>query len=131
MRPLRASSTKTLAKLANRAAKRYRSTQGVVDLTDPHRQKKLLALTDVSDVWGVGPRLVKQLRDMGIQTALDLAQSDPAQIHSQFSVVLARTVRELNGEPCIEFETAQPEQTGPTDYWTIYGAMGSSTRRRA
>ncbi|MEP4548460.1 MAG: DUF4113 domain-containing protein [Saccharospirillum sp.] len=104
------SSTKTLAKLANRAAKKYRGAHGVVDLTDPQRQKKLLALTDVSDVWGVGPRLVKRLRAMGIQTALDLAQSDPAQIHSQFSVVLARTVRELNGESCIELETAQPEQ---------------------
>ena len=105
-----ASSTKTLAKLANRAAKKYRGAQGVVDLTDPQRQKKLLALTDVSDVWGVGPRLVKRLREMGIQTALDLTQSDPNQIHSQFSVVLARTVRELNGESCIELETAQPEQ---------------------
>ncbi|WP_394169157.1 DUF4113 domain-containing protein [Saccharospirillum alexandrii] len=105
-----ASSTKTLAKLANRAAKRYRGTRGVVDLTDPQRQKKLLALTDVSDVWGVGPRLVKRLREMGVHTALDLAQSDPNQIHSQFSVVLARTVRELNGESCIELETAQPEQ---------------------
>jgi DNA polymerase V len=105
-----ASSTKTLAKLANRAAKKYRGARGVIDLTNPQRQQKLLALTDVSDVWGVGPRLVKRLRDMGIQTALDLAQCDPEHIRSQFSVVLARTVRELNGESCIELETAQVEQ---------------------
>ena len=96
--------TKTLAKLANHAAKKYPATQGVVDLTDRNRQRKLLALTPVEDIWGVGRRLSVRLQAMGIHTALDLADTSAKSIRQQFSVVLERTVRELNGESCIALE---------------------------
>ena len=100
--------TKTLAKLANHAAKKYPATQGVVDLTNPDRQRRLLALVPVDDVWGVGKRLSKRLNALGITTALDLANVSPRAIRDQFSVVLERTVRELNGESCIELEEIPP-----------------------
>ncbi|MFW8629999.1 translesion error-prone DNA polymerase V subunit UmuC [Vibrio natriegens] len=100
--------TKTLAKLANHAAKKYPATQGVVDLTNPDRQRRLLALVPVDDVWGVGRRLSKRLNALGITTALDLANASPRDIRDQFSVVLERTVRELNGESCIELEEIPP-----------------------
>ncbi|EGR0519017.1 translesion error-prone DNA polymerase V subunit UmuC [Vibrio cholerae] len=100
--------TKTLAKLANHAAKKYPATQGVVDLTNPDRQRRLLALVPVDDVWGVGKRLSKRLNTLGITTALDLANASPRAIRDQFSVVLERTVRELNGESCIELEEIPP-----------------------
>ena len=47
-------STKTLAKLANNGAKKYQGTGGVVVLTDGERQRKLMAITPVDKVWGVG-----------------------------------------------------------------------------
>ncbi len=100
--------TKTLAKLANHAAKKYPATQGVVDLTNPDRQRRLLALVPVDYVWGVGRRLSKRLNALGITTALDLANASPRAIRDQFSVVLERTVRELNGESCIELEEIPP-----------------------
>ncbi len=100
--------TKTLAKLANHAAKKYPATQGVVDLTNPDRQRRLLALVPVDDVWGVGRRLSTRLNELGITTALDLANASPRAIRDQFSVVLERTVRELNGESCIELEEIPP-----------------------
>ncbi|WP_428838690.1 translesion error-prone DNA polymerase V subunit UmuC [Marinomonas fungiae] len=100
--------TKTLAKLANHAAKKYPATQGVVDLTNPDRQRRLLALVPADDVWGVGRRLSKRLNALGITTALDLANASPRAIRDQFSVVLERTVRELNGESCIELEEIPP-----------------------
>ncbi|MBF8041183.1 DNA polymerase V subunit UmuC, partial [Klebsiella pneumoniae] len=50
--------TKTLAKLANHAAKQWpRQTGGVVDLSCPQRQRKLMALLPVSEVWGIGRRI--------------------------------------------------------------------------
>ncbi len=94
------STTKTLAKLANYAAKHYKATGGVVDLTSPERQKKLMAITPVEEVWGVGRRIGKRLITQGIDTAEKLADSDPKWIRRQFSVVLERTVRELRGEAC-------------------------------
>jgi DNA polymerase V len=100
--------TKTLAKLANHAAKQYPATRGVVDLTDPARQRKLLSLMPVSEVWGVGRKLSGRLNAMGITTALELAEQNPKDIRQKFSVVLERTVRELNGESCLALEDITP-----------------------
>ncbi|WP_425411348.1 DUF4113 domain-containing protein [Marinospirillum minutulum] len=63
-----------------------------------------MAITPVEEVWGVGRQLTKRLNAMGITTALDLAQTDPQQIRNQFSIVLERTVHELNGIACLELE---------------------------
>jgi DNA polymerase V len=100
--------TKTLAKLANHAAKQYRATGGVVDLTSPARQHKLLALMPVNEVWGIGRKITQRLDTMGIRTALALSQTDPKLIRRHFSVVVERTVLELNGESCLDLEEAPP-----------------------
>lgn len=100
--------TKTLAKLANHAAKKWRGTGGVVDLSNIDRQRRLMALTSVEDVWGVGRRISKKLNSMGINTALDLAESSLWIIRKHFNVVLERTVRELRGEQCLELEEFSP-----------------------
>ena len=96
--------TKTLAKLANYGAKKFPGTGGVVDLRDPERQRKLMAMTPVGEVWGVGRRTTKALNALGIETALELRDSDIQDIRRRFSVVLARTVTELRGISCIELE---------------------------
>ncbi|MEI9535355.1 translesion error-prone DNA polymerase V subunit UmuC [Moellerella wisconsensis] len=96
--------TKTLAKLANHAAKSWSKTGGVVDLSQKTRQRKLMALLPVGDVWGVGRRIAAKLKVMGIHTILDLADADIAMIRKTFGVVVERTVRELNGDACIELE---------------------------
>ena len=100
--------TKTLAKLANHAAKTWPKTGGVVDLTDKVRQRKSLALLPVDEVWGIGGKLTKRLQQLGINTALQLADADPEYIRQQFSVVVERIVRELNGESCIALEEMAP-----------------------
>ncbi|EHC70278.1 Error-prone repair protein UmuC [Salmonella enterica subsp. enterica serovar Minnesota str. A4-603] len=101
--------TKTLAKLANHAAKKWqRQTGGVVDLSNIDRQRRLLALIPVEDVWGVGRRISKKLNALGIKTALDLSEQSTWIIRKHFNVVLERTVRELRGEPCLELEEFAP-----------------------
>lgn len=101
--------TKTLAKLANHAAKQWqRQTGGVVDLSNLDRQRKLMAALPVDEVWGVGRRISKKLETMGIKTVLQLADTDIRFIRKHFNVVLERTVRELNGEPCLELEEFAP-----------------------
>ena len=101
--------TKTLAKLANHAAKQWqRQTGGVVDLSNLERQRKLMALLPVDEVWGVGRRISKKLEAMGIKTVLQLADTDIRFIRKQFNVVLERTVRELRGETCLGLEEFAP-----------------------
>ena len=101
--------TKTLAKLANHAAKKWkRQTGGVVDLSNVDRQRKLMAALPVDETWGVGRRITKKLEAMGIKTVLNLADTDIRFIRKHFNVVLERTVRELRGEQCLELEEFAP-----------------------
>jgi len=95
--------TMTLAKLANYATKKWTQLEGVLDLSSMARQRKLLAKTPVEEVWGVGRRISKKLQVMGIDSALQLADSAPSFIRKNFNVVLERTARELRGEPCLSF----------------------------
>ena len=96
--------TKTLAKAASYGAKKYTATQGVVDLSKQERQRKLMSIMPVEEIWGVGNRLKAHLNRMGITTALDLADTDTKLIRKRFSIVLERTVMELKGYPCIGLE---------------------------
>lgn len=100
--------TKTLAKLANHAAKKWTKTGGVLDLSNVDRQRRLMELVKVEDVWGVGRRISKKLNTMGVITAKDLSEQSTYIIRKHFNVVLERTVRELRGEPCLELEEFAP-----------------------
>ncbi|ELY4078739.1 Y-family DNA polymerase [Cronobacter sakazakii] len=102
--------TKTLAKSAQWVSKEWPQFRGVLALTPGNRRRteKLLSLQPVEELWGVGPRIAKKLKQLGITTALDLARTNPTFIRKNFTVVLERTVRELNGESCISLEEAPP-----------------------
>ena len=108
--------TKTLAKLANYIAKTAERKPGsypdelaqVCNLTTLPAQDldDVLAATLVEEVWGVGRKIGTQLHEGGIHTVLDLIRMDPATIRRRWSVVLERTVRELQGMQCIDLDDA-------------------------
>lgn len=108
--------TKTLAKLANHVAKTAERKPGsypqhlaqicnLAALSETDRDEVMRA-TEVGEVWGVGPRIGAQLRAAGIQTVYDLTRLDPATVRRGWSVVLERTIRELQGSPCIGLDDA-------------------------
>ena len=106
--------TKTLAKSAQWASKEWKQFRGVLALIrgNPQRTRKLLSLQPVEEIWGVGNLIARKLNMLGIKTALDLALTNPTFIRKNFSVVLERTVRELNGESCLSLEEALLRQRG-------------------
>lgn len=99
--------TKTLAKLANKVAKKG---VGVVDLGDHSERQHVLASFPIEDVWGVGPRWGAKLRAIGITTAGQLVEAPPALILHRFGVVLARTQRELQGHSCQVLQEVEPDR---------------------
>ena len=105
--------TKTLAKLANRIAKKDLSTGGVHRLpTLEEKRIETLAKVPVEDVWGIGRRWAKRLHELGIKTALDLSRVPPLEIRRGFNVVAMRTALELRGTPCQEVEEVEtPRKT--------------------
>jgi DNA polymerase V len=112
--------TKTLAKLANHVAKSADRKPGsypaalarVCNLAQLDRTafEAVLDSTDVGEVWGVGRRIAEQLRALQVNTVLDLSRLDAATVRRRWSVVLERTVRELQGQPCIALETIAPNK---------------------
>ena len=50
------------------------------------------------------------MAEVGVITARDLAQMDPVLVRRKWSVVLERTVRELNGQSCIALEDIPTEK---------------------
>ena len=104
-------STKTLAKLANHAAKKdLAGLDGVCDfgVLSPSALDELFEQIPVSEVWGVGRRLDERLAEMRISTVRQLRDASPSWIRERFSVVLERTVRELRGVPCLDLEDIAP-----------------------
>lgn len=103
--------TKTLAKLANRVAKKSTKLSGVCVLDTPARREWALKRATTRDVWGIGARISERLAAMGIHTAHQLATYDPKALRKQFSVCVERTARELNGESCMPLDAApEPKQ---------------------
>jgi DNA polymerase V len=102
--------TKTLAKLANHIAKKSPEFEGVVDVTAfPEKDlATLLSRVDVGEVWGVGHRIAAKLEGLGIRTVEDLRRASPKMIRLHFSVVLERTVAELQGVSCLALEDVAP-----------------------
>ncbi|MBE2165403.1 Y-family DNA polymerase [Acinetobacter oleivorans] len=104
--------SKTEAKISNHIAKKNQSFNGVCDLVnmDPCNKEYYFAQIDVSEVWGVGRKHAKKLQSMGINTVLDLACSEPREMQRRFSIVMARTINELQGISCLEIEDTPPSK---------------------
>jgi len=112
--------TKTLAKLANHIAKTAERKPGsypaelaqICNLAAMSHQAReaLLAATPVQEVWGVGRAFGVQLKAGGIHTVLDLARMDLPTVRQRWSLVLERTVRELQGQPCVNWQDEAPDK---------------------
>lgn len=105
---------RTLAKLANRAAKKLPVFGGVCvwPATRAAWRQQLMQRLPVSEVWGIASRLERRLAGYGITTVWDLATADPVQIRKRFNVVLMRTALELRGVVAIG---ADEDRTGKKD----------------
>jgi len=93
--------TKTLAKLANRLAKKSPDLGGVLYLDSAQRRHWALGQVAVGDVWGIGRQYAHKLTAAGIESAADLSRVSEAWARKLLGgVVGARLVRELQGYPC-------------------------------
>ena len=81
-----------------------------MDLSDPMRREKLMKIVPVGEVWGIGSRTSAKLNQLDIHSVWDLASQPSERIQAQFNIVVARTVLELSGIPCLELEEITPNK---------------------
>jgi DNA polymerase V len=104
--------TKTLAKMANRYAKKapgcrlQAARPGIFVASGDVEVSEMLLHTKVEDIWGVGPQHAVRLQQNGFATAADFIKAPEDWVRSEMSVVGLRTLQELKGIPCIKWEAA-------------------------
>ena len=101
--------TKTLAKLANRWAKKIsrvlRVELGSGQLED------MLERTPVGGIWGIGRKLSAKLEKHGISRASQLRDMDEKKAHKYLNILGRRTILELRGIQCLEEEAPAARKT--------------------
>ena len=102
--------SKTLAKLANHCAKKRPVFKNVCNFNAMSHDAldQLLSEISVSEIWGVGRKLAPKLESLGFKSVYDLKYANQKIMRREFSVVMEKTIRELNGDVCIELEEAPP-----------------------
>ncbi len=100
--------TKTLAKMANRYAKKKCRDTGVFWAANDQLIHEMLAATPVGDIWGIGSQYAAFLKRNGFETAEQFATAPEDWVRGNMSVVGLRLLHELRGMPSIqpEFEPA-------------------------
>ena len=96
--------TRTLAKVANKYAKKFKGYNGCSVIDTEEKRLKALAGFEVGDVWGVGRQYAKKLESFGIRTALDLAEAPRKWVRGMMTVQGERLWCELNGEPAVDID---------------------------
>lgn len=103
--------SKTLAKVANKFAKKYKNYNSVCIIDSDEKREKALKLTKIGDVWGIGRQYAKKLEYYSVNTAWDFTQRSKSWVRQQMGVVGERTWLELRGIPCIETESPRAKKT--------------------
>ena len=104
--------TKTLAKLANRLAKKVPEFNGVLNLDMVGDIDETLAQVPCEDIWGIGKRLALRLAAGGLRTARDLKHAEPAWVRKTLGVVGERILRELQGVSCLDLDEVPAQKKG-------------------
>jgi DNA polymerase V len=104
--------TRTLAKLANRIAKKQHRETGVFLMDTPAKIEQALKDTEIDDVWGIGPRYAIKLMKENVYTAFDFIQLPEDFVLKLMTIQGRRTYRELKGERCIPMEYVKPDKEG-------------------
>lgn len=133
------SATKTLAKMANRFAKKERRQEGVHIAGDEISIAEILRYTKVKDIWGIGGQYSKLLERNGIKTAFEFSELDDRWVEKHMTVTGLRTLNELRGLACVPLELVAPIKKGmcssksfgssQTSYVAVQEALANYTAR--
>lgn len=103
--------TKSLAKVANKIAKKYSDrTKSSYVIDSEEKRIKALEWTNIEDVWGIGRKHAKRLKALQINNALQFTQLDDNWVRREMSVVGLRLKHDLMGISSIDFEEVKSKQ---------------------
>ena len=103
--------TKTLAKAANRIAKKFpERTNGIHIIDTDEKRIKALKWLAIEDVWGIGRKHAKRLQAVQVFNAYQFTQLSDEWVRKQMAVVGLRLKHELEGKPALDLETPKSKK---------------------
>ncbi|HZH69115.1 MAG TPA: Y-family DNA polymerase [Flavobacteriaceae bacterium] len=102
--------TKALAKVANRIAKKFPQLGAVFLIDTEEKRIKALKWLEIEDVWGIGRRMSKRLKDKGIRKAIQFTELSDEYVRREFSVTGLRLKKELEGISVLKLEEIQAKK---------------------
>ena len=104
-------SSKTLAKVASKYAKKYAGYHGVCEIRTEQQRVKALSAFEIGDVWGIGRRAKAKLTAAGIETALQFAEKPSAFAKGLLNKPGLLTWQELQGQDVIDITQLPMKQS--------------------
>ena len=103
--------TKTLAKVANKIAKKYPiQTRSSYVIDTEIKRTKALKWTEIDDVWGIGSRYAIKLKNIGVNNAYQFSILSNDWVKKEMSIVGLRIKHELMGNPMLDLEKIQQKK---------------------
>lgn len=104
--------TKALAKVANHIAKKFTDRTGGVYKIDTEEQRiKALKWLKIEDVWGIGRRHARRLKEMNVLNAYQFTQLTDRWVRDMMTVVGLRLKLDLQGEPTLQLEDVRDKKS--------------------
>lgn len=103
--------TKTLAKVANKIAKKFPEKTGSVYCIDsPAKIEAALKWFPIEDVWGIGRRYYDRFQKYGVHTAWDFVQLPDDFLRDEMGIYGVRMKKELLGNRQYEMTISEPKK---------------------
>ena len=104
--------TKSLAKVANRIAKKFPETTKSSYVIDSEEKRiKALKWLPIEDVWGIGRQNAKRLYAKGIKKAIQFTELPESWVLKEMTIVGLRLQKDLKGIATIEMEAKEKKQS--------------------
>ena len=104
--------TKSLAKVANRIAKKFPEiTKSSYVIDSEEKRIKALKWLPIEDVWGIGRQNAKKLYAKGIKKAIQFTELPESWVLKEMTIVGLRLQKDLKGIFSIEMEPVEKKQS--------------------
>lgn len=97
---------KTLAKLTSHMAKQSTGYNGVCSYWELPNFRNMMYSVDVSEVWGIGRKWTKKLKNIGVDTVGQFMNASSYTVKKMMNINGLKTQMELNGECCYPVTTS-------------------------
>lgn len=119
-------SSKTLAKVASKYAKKYPGYHGVCEIRTEEQRVKALSTFEIGDVWGIGRKAKAKLTAVGVTTALQFTERPSSFARGLLNKPGLLTWQELRGLDVIDI-TELPMKQSITTSRTFATAITEQT----